>query len=190
MRRLFFALELDSETRAELEQLVSQLKHKIDNVKWVPAALMHVTVKFLGNTPENQLPEILDVAADTAGRCPPTGAVVAGIGAFPSRSKPRIVWAGVRGELAPLVTLARQLDAELEPLGFESESRSFSPHVTLGRARRKQRIAAIDGHAARYDQRVFGRMNFLELTLFESQLTPTGPIYTSLHRIPLGNKPH
>ena len=136
MKRLFFALELSDEVRDGLEQLRTRLQHHLPDAHWVRPELMHVTVKFLGNTPDDQVGDVIEAglaAVEGAGVC---RLEAAGLGAFPGARRPRVVWVGLRGDLSPLARVVQHLETALEGLGFPKERREFSPHITLARARR------------------------------------------------------
>ena len=104
-------------------------------VRWIPPENVHLTLKFLGDVPEDDLHRIAEVLDPLRLRHGPFGARLCGFGGFPSARRARIVWAGIGEGSAPLRALALEVESSLEPLGFEREDRAYVPHLTLGRAR-------------------------------------------------------
>ncbi len=95
---------------------------------------LHVTLKFLGNTPAESRDTIQNQIAESVIGQSPFVLRVAGLGAFPHIDQPSVVWAGLC-DVEPLVSLAQRLEAALESLGFARESRPFHPHLTLARVK-------------------------------------------------------
>jgi RNA 2',3'-cyclic 3'-phosphodiesterase len=104
-------------------------------VRWVRPENVHLTLKFLGDVPEDDLGRIAEALEQVSLRHGPFEAELSGFGAFPSARSARILWAGIGEGSEALRSLARDVDASLEPLGFEREDRAYVPHLTLGRAR-------------------------------------------------------
>lgn len=149
-----------------------------DRIRWTRPENVHLTLKFLGDVPEEKLD---DVSAALRGLCAghaPFDACISGFGAFPSARRARILWAGVSSEA--IVSLAADIDAALEPLGFEREGRPYLPHATLGRVR---------GRPARVElpPTVPGELVFQvrRVELVESTLTAGGPLYETIESIAL-----
>jgi len=181
MRRLFVAVEIPDGIRALLARLGESLGRVLPEMKWVDPANLHVTVKFLGNTPEEQVPQVKALIARAVAGVAPTTVEVAGLGAFPTLRKARVVWVGLHGDLGPLEELVARLDAGLAPLGFEPEKRRFAAHVTLGRSRRGRRPPDLE-RVCLPTADALGCCRVEEVVLVESELTRTGPIYTALER--------
>ncbi len=183
--RAFIALELSAQLRSELGRLVERLRPGLGKVGWVKPDKMHLTLKFLGEIDEGRADLIAEGLRQACGRLPQFSFEAVGIGCFPSARRPRVVWAGIEGEIERARELQRGVDAALAPLGFEPEGRPFSPHITLGRARGPVRSdlleAAIDGHKGVR----FGGQRVTEAVLMRSRLRPGGPIYTPLARAEL-----
>lgn len=133
--RLFVALNFPAELRERLWAAAAPLRALEVPVRWVPAADLHLTLKFLGETSESRLEDLgraLDRAVTGVRSLPAT---VAGFGAFPNPTRPTVIWAGVVSDPA-LELLHHAVEQAFGPLGFPPEGRPFRPHVTLGRARR------------------------------------------------------
>lgn len=187
--RSFIAIELPREIRAGLDSLEERLKagqHPF--VKWVDPGGIHLTLKFLGNIALTTVPQIIEAITKIAQPISPFHLQIGGLGAFPNWQRPQVVWVGVGGEVQKLATLQRDMEAALAPLGFPAESRSFSPHLTLGRLREK----ASPGDRRRFAQwaqsvKFEASLSFEvdALRLMKSQLTPSGAIYNQLASIEL-----
>jgi 2'-5' RNA ligase len=134
--RMFLAIDLPPEVRSWLGKAQSLLAGRIPEgtVRWVKVEGVHITLKFLGETPARRIDEIRVVMDDLASGHRPFPLIVEGLGCFPNPARPRVLWAGVRREPA-LAELQKRLEEGLERIGFRREERAFSPHLTLGRVR-------------------------------------------------------
>jgi len=176
--RAFIALDLGEDVRARIGDFVSGLRPRIPELRWVRPEGIHLTLRFLGDASPEQV-EGLGRALETAAEaCPVTEGSLHGLGVFPERSQPRVLWLGV--SVAPAV-MALQSDCERAAVaaGFARERRAFEPHLTLGRWRDRARRPALpdaDLGSALLDR----------FTLFRSELRPGGAVYTPLRRFRLG----
>ncbi len=188
--RLFVALEPPDLVRRRLTSLQGELRRAAgraaDEVKWVPPDNVHLTLQFLGAVPEERLEAIQAALAQTAAESGPLDLAVTGTGAFPSARRARVLWAGVAGDLAPLGALVAALGRHLAPLGFAPEDRPFSAHLTLGRARDARGLPGLAAALAHAGAGTEARWHAGELVLFRSHLSPHGPRYEALSRVPLG----
>ena len=138
--RLFIAIDLPEDIRSALAELERDLKPISDSVRWVAPDSVHLTLKFIGETPESRVEEI--DAALAALSWKPFMVLVRGIGFFPGKRSPRVLWAGL--DASTMDGLAQQIDTRMERLGFEKEKRAFRPpHLTLARSRDKRIDAAL-----------------------------------------------
>jgi 2'-5' RNA ligase len=138
---------------------------------------LHVTLKFLGQIDEARVDAIGDALIAAARRTPAFDVNVRGLGAFPTATRARILWAGL-APAAPLVSLAAAVDAALAGLGIARESRPFAAHVTLGRVRESRRNPALADALARPAD--CGRLAVTRISLMRSELHPRGARYTEL----------
>lgn len=183
--RAFVALPMPPEVQRYLQALQRRLNNAAPGaVRWVEPEAMHLTLKFLGDIAPDQVPPIAALVRRAAGQTTPLQLPLTTVGCFPAPLRPRVLWAGLGGDLSRLQALHALLDTSLAALGFERETRPFAPHVTLGRvrdaasaedvaalARLLQRPPALSGApAARVDR----------LVLYRSTLTPSGPVYEHL----------
>ncbi|MDD4268317.1 MAG: RNA 2',3'-cyclic phosphodiesterase [Pirellulales bacterium] len=187
--RTFIAVEIDPQVRRAAADLVGRLSACRAGVKWVVADHLHLTLKFLGDVDIRDIAEVgraVQAAASTAAAFDCT---VAGTGAFPTLQRPRTVWLGVTEGADRLIALQDQIDRALKKIGYPAESRSFKPHLTIGRVKRPSRelaelTALLNEHA---DLQV-GRTNVDHVTVFASELAPEGPTYHVLAAAPLGER--
>lgn len=183
--RVFIAVAATSEVRDAAERELRALRGKGD-VRWVTADRLHLTLKFLGDTPGERVPLILDALQKIANNFSPFVLELREAGAFPNLRKPQTLWLGIGGE-EELCRLVRSLDEELGALGFEREKRGFKPHLTLGRLRSSrgvhelvEALEAVRSHSGpAIDWPV------TELHLVKSELRPAGPEYTILGSVSL-----
>jgi 2'-5' RNA ligase len=188
--RSFVAVELDETARLELSRVLGQLKRSDADVKWVSLNNLHLTLKFLGDVPADDMAKVIAalgvaVAGDVL---PAAGAFefeIAGLGAFPSVSNPRVIWVGLGQGREALASLAAGVEAALGPLGFPTEGRGFSPHLTLGRCRSPRNQAELKAAMVALRDYRGPRVRVERVTLFSSDLRPTGPVYAPLATLPL-----
>ena len=184
--RLFIALPLPNAVIAVLEEAQRALKKAAPQraVTWVAPHNIHLTLKFLGEAPVSQCDAISQALSRVAGQHETFTLSAAGLGCFPGNRSPRVVWMGLGGDQAALRLLQESVERAIAPLGYPTENRPFSPHLTLGRVRRDasredaRRLGAVLGEVASPAE-----MSWLaaELTLFRSELKPSGADYTKLH---------
>ncbi|MCC7210195.1 MAG: RNA 2',3'-cyclic phosphodiesterase, partial [Anaerolineae bacterium] len=153
--------------------------------RWTGIDGVHLTLKFLGDTPAARLAAIEAGLRDAAARRGPFALHVEGVGCFPNTRRPRVVWAGVGGELAALGALQDSVERAIAPLGFPREDRAFSPHLTLGRARQDAPPVALAALGAQVEwlagahERGTAWM-VTAVSLMRSELKPSGAVYTQL----------
>jgi 2'-5' RNA ligase len=190
-RRLFVALEPTDAVRRRIAALASELRRAAGKaeheVRWVPPENVHLTLQFLGAVPEERVGAVTAAVREAARGCAgPLSLEVRGAGGFPNARRPRVVWAGVAGDVAALGELVKDLGRRLAPLGFPPEERPFSPHLTLGRARENRGAPGLGGALAQAAQAEGVAWRCTELTLVESHLSPKGPRYEAVVRAELG----
>jgi 2'-5' RNA ligase len=188
MIRAFFAIGLPPEFREEIARLQGLLKKTGAEVKWVRPESVHLTVKFLGQAAEETIDPLAAKAAEQVSRIPAVTLGLSGTGVFPGPKRPRVAWVGLAGDMAVMRDLQRGVDEAAAEFGFEREKREFSPHLTLGRIRSSKRIGELMSELDRIDPKPLA---FLarEVILFQSDLKPTGAVYTPLKTLPLRGVP-
>ncbi len=194
MLRLFVALELPRPVLEALETLQARLQADAAAraVRWVRPAGIHLTLKFLGEIPASRQADLIRAVEAAADGHAPLALQAAGLGCFPNAGRPRVVWAGLAGDLAGLEALQRGVERALGPLGFPPEKRPFSPHLTLGRVRREAGPAEaralgalVMHHAAELGESPLARWTAAEVSLVRSELERSGARYTTLSEAPL-----
>jgi 2'-5' RNA ligase len=188
--RLFIAIELPDEVLNELDDiqrgLIDQAPPRA--VRWVSPKGIHLTLRFLGDTPASQVNDLEATLVHAADGYSPFKLRPEGLGAFPNMRTPRVVWVGLAGDVVALKGLQGSVEKGVARLGFPAEEGHFHPHLTLGRLARsaskdEQRavgqLVASAGWMRRGDWQVDG------VSLIRSQLKPDGAVYTCLARIPL-----
>lgn len=143
-----------------------------DVVRWTPGEQIHLTMKFLGNVTARQI----DALQSALPGIPQRFRLAAhGVGAFPSRRNPRVVWIGLAGDLDAL----KAMHAAIDKLATRKEERDFHPHLTIGRVRENQRFPA---NLERWRDQRFGEWEAGELLLMQSKLSPNGAAHTVIAR--------
>lgn len=186
MIRSFLAVELPKAIQKKIDETQADLRSSRADVRWVSAEKIHLTLKFFGNIDDSRIEAIAASIEGTVRTTQPFSLKVRGIGVFPHVKNPRVIWVGLLDEKGILVSLQKELETELEKIGFEPEARHFQPHLTLGRVKSAKGKEALTGRMERYREEEFGEFEVEGLVLFRSDLRPTGPIYTALRELRLG----
>ena len=183
MKRLFIAVPIQEKTRNEITcGILSDETTKRMLVRWTPIQNMHLTLQFLGDTDEKQIP-VLKQILNRLGTSDITEELTfTNIGAFPKPSNPRVIWIGIK-ENESLRKMQRQLTADLIRNGFAADQKKFKPHLTLGRVKEHVTVPAdmVQRIGELRDKLDLSVSPLDRVTLFESQLKPGGPIYTVLY---------
>jgi len=188
--RLFIAMDFSSQIILEVTNFQAQLHRELSNVpiRWVAPETMHLTLQFLGEVPQSQIPAIQEAISASAAGFSSIPVHIASVGGFPSFKKPQVLWLGISAD-KKLKKLASQLQSALQPLGFKPE-KEYIPHLTLGRMIRTangEQQKMVSAVLARWQSVEIGQDRMREVILYQSDLTQKGPIYTSLFRFPLKN---
>ena len=130
---VFVALVVPDGTASRLAEAQEHLRQLNLPIRWSLADGLHLTLKYLGSVRSSQIAEISQVVRQSAIASPSLNLQATHLGVFPNWRKPRVLWAGVAGDLDLLGTLQHKLEQSLQTLGFEPEKRQFRPHITLGR---------------------------------------------------------
>jgi len=183
--RTFIAIKLAPEIISSITRMQERLKGFGGRVKWVEPSNIHITLKFLGNITHEQLDKVI-VATREALR--PFGSFdvsVSGLGTFPGKTSPRVIWIGIAEGKQELARLSKAIDKSLSKAGFPHERREFSPHLTLGRVKSSEGREGLTKAIASTDASNLGSVRVKRIVVMRSQLTPAGPIYTALEAVEL-----
>lgn len=185
--RSFVAVEVEEPARAAIVAYLDSLKTRIEDVAWTRPENLHVTLKFLGGVAPELLPTLTERLTAIGARVAPFSIGYAGVGAFPSATRPRVLWIGA--DAPALSPLAATVDAAGALVGGAPEDHAFHPHVTLGRPRVRRggraHRAATGAVLAGDRSRDFGSAPARAIVLFRSDTGPTGARHTPLARIAL-----
>jgi 2'-5' RNA ligase len=188
--RAFIALEIPASIQTAIQDQTASLRQAADAslVRWVNTANIHLTLKFLGDVSSASLPFLTQMLSAEAAQHRSFGLQVSRLGSFPTPKRPRVIWIGIQAPPA-LAELQHGIEAASRRLGYETEARTFSPHLTIGRVR--QNLAPTDVqrvYTALESCRVglLGSVDVRAVHLIRSDLRPEGSYYTRLHSAPLG----
>ena len=183
-KRLFVGLRISLATANALARLVETLARKARDagleVKWVPPASYHVTLKFLGWTRIDAVDAVSDALGRVAVGAPKLTFKTARIGAFPSLEKASVLWAGVDDASGSLGALAAAVETAMVGIGYRPEPRPFHPHVTLARLRESRLVKELVIPVA---EQMFGDTRVEAISLYESETKPSGSVYREVSRI-------
>ncbi|MBI3099373.1 MAG: RNA 2',3'-cyclic phosphodiesterase [Planctomycetes bacterium] len=183
--RTFVAVEFDEPIRDRLTAMQDRLRESKADVRWVGRDALHVTLKFCGEIAEETLPAVGSRCTAAAAAHRPGRVTVKGLGVFPPRGEPRILWAGVDDPAGICGGLAETLEEGMLPLGILREDRPFLPHLTIGRVRTPKGLDRLVKTMESEKAADFGTCHLREIVLFKSELHPGGARYTALGRYPL-----
>ena len=173
---------LPDDVRQRLATAVDRLQSHAADVAWVAASNLHVTLKFLGQVDETRVPPLATALGGALADQRAFEVGVRGLGAFPSPTRPRVLWAGLEDGGA-LGAVAERVDRCCTALGFPRETRPFAAHITLGRVREPRRQPALADALAHPTD--FGRVRVERVSLMRSELSPRGARYSELAAAPL-----
>jgi len=193
--RIFVALDLDDDIRQRIQTFMDGVQNFSPDARWVNAASLHVTLKFIGEKPIEIVEQIKSGLAQV--RAEPIEITFGGYGFFPTAKAARVFWVGIQAG-PPLASLANRVDEITNTLGVPKENRPFSPHLTLARGgsgsgapgRRKDDRAnkvfmRLQEKLAALPDPQFGNITAREFFLYQSQLQRGGARYTKIARFPL-----
>jgi 2'-5' RNA ligase len=183
--RAFVAVEIPADLLEVLAVVQAELGRRGMRARWARAQNLHLTLKFMGSLPADQVDRVRAALCSAAAEHDAFGLTAEGLGVFPGMRRPRVLWVGLSGATAALVRLQRGLDDQLEAAGFSREARDFHGHLTLGRFTEEAAARGIADVVSAYASKRFGSFEVREVVLFQSELQPQGAVYTALARAPL-----
>jgi len=187
--RTFIAVDFPPPIIDKLDRIINYFKKQLPEspLKWVAAHQLHLTIKFIGELPDYQLPKIKSILTNAIGNQLVFTMGIEGLGMYPNEQKPRVVWLGIAGK-RPLIVLHNILDQALEKIGIPPEKHKFNPHLTLARVRRQAdqiAVMEIGKRLCQFKVDSLGTINVEKISFYQSKVTPKGPIYSTLLTIPL-----
>jgi RNA 2',3'-cyclic 3'-phosphodiesterase len=183
--RLFVALDIPDEVRRAIGEMIARLRNVASGARWARPEGVHVTLKFIGEAPPEQV-NAIEGALRGARVAAAVEAKFRGAGFFPNERHPRVFWAGLEAS-ASLRGLAGDVDRRLSALGIAAETREFRPHLTLARFKSEDGLPRLHEEIKKLEPFDFGSMRASEFYLFQSRLGPGGAKYTKLASFPFGS---
>ena len=186
--RAFVGFSLPAEVKETLEDIQFDLMDMVPEnaINWNKPANLHLTLAFLGdnNQPEQigQVCEALDTLAADHGKI---ALRMGPLGCFPRKRNPKVIYAGVQGQTKQLFKLKENLDAILEPIGYEPEQRKYTPHLTLGYVRKPDQVERAKFPFGSHLPEVEWTNGTLHL--YHSYKSKKGPVYKKIHSVKLGS---
>jgi len=181
--RLFIAVNIPDEIKESLFAFQQELKLSLGEVKWINKDQFHLTLKFLGETEENKIENIINGISKAVLKSKPFKLSFSGAGVFPDINKPRVIWAGTGAGKEELLKIAQEIEENLNPLGFQKDKREFSAHLTLGRFRPFKNKATVINKIIEKDKTRLGSFKVKSVELIQSILHPGGPEYKCIKSI-------
>lgn len=183
--RAFFSVNLTPDVRDRIAGAADELRSSLPNepVRWVRPEILHLTLRFLGETAPEKLEAIRVAVVHAARNWSPCALGFAGMGCFPDARRPRVLWVGVSDPARALTRIAEELERIARAHGFDPEERGFTPHMTLGRIRDRLSPDGIRRLAAALEARResdFGMFTVETIHLMRSVLRPSGPEYAPI----------
>jgi len=183
-KRLFIAVDPSEECHARITKALEGARPLAPKARWVRADAAHVTLVFVGETPENRVADVVAKVEETARRHAPLTLRFEGAGCFGGR-RPRVLFIGVSGDVPALGILQKELSEALVALGHEPEERVFSPHLTLARAGQGAGDSGLLSAGRTLAGETFGEVVVREVVVYESFLSQAGARYEAVARVPL-----
>lgn len=180
--RTFIALELNAKIKEKIVAIQNTLRqaHAL-KASWVACNNLHLTLKFLGDTPKNRIPSITNALKECCNTIGAIDCTITKAGIFPNDRFPRVVWVGIEKGSNYVATIAKEIENALGALGFKKEKREFKSHITIARIKRILDYRQFKTTLEQVNE-TFSPIEFLadKITLFESTLTSSGPVYSEL----------
>jgi 2'-5' RNA ligase len=183
--RCFIAIELPDALKGEIASRTEGARNCGADAKWVKTENLHLTLKFLGNTSEELMPDIKDALAGAVAGHKSFAIRFKGAGVFPDRKRPRVIWVGIE-DSGSLVALQKEVEEAMAAQGFEVEGRAYSPHLTIGRLKSPRRRDLLLKELDTLGGEEFGSIEVTEISMMKSTLKPSGAEYSRLFSVPLG----
>ncbi len=188
--RAFIAVEIPSLLQHTIQESTARLRKTLgdDLIRWVPPQNVHLTLKFLGDISFSNLDLIEQMLTAEAAQHPCFEMQMEGIGSFPNPRRPRVIWVGLHAPAA-LESLQRSVESAATRLGYATDEKSFSPHLTIGRVKQNLSVPEIQRIRATLEKTKIGLLGVVHVDavhLFKSELQPSGSVYTRLFSAPIG----
>jgi 2'-5' RNA ligase len=184
--RVFFAVRLTDEVKSNIGRFIGKLRSYGGKVRWVDEENLHITLLFLGELEEGEIEAVVGASRHALRRVRPFRVSHRGSSAFPSLSRPRVVWTGVGEGREELISLHAAVTGAVREsgVGVTTDTKPYHPHTTIGRVRSScppRLVAEVD----EAKDLSFGAHGVREVVLFRSTLTPRGSVYDEIAAVDL-----
>jgi 2'-5' RNA ligase len=183
--RSFVAVELSREIAEGVRRILEGLQERVAGVRWIQPEGIHLTLTFLGEVDPDLIEEIVHKTEEAVRAIGPFTIGIRGGGGFPNARNPRVIWVGVDDPSGELRKMQARVEKGMKELGFTSEGRDYTPHLTVGRLRSGKGKGTVAHAIEAISECNLGTMEVREVILFRSHLKPTGAEYTKVKSIPL-----
>lgn len=178
--RSFIAVDLeDAAIKDRIVKVQNDLQQTRADLKLVEPEIMHLTLRFLGEIPEQMVVKVKEILDST--RFHTFEASFSGVGTFPSLSRINVVWIGITQGQEELNEIFHQIEPKLRQIGMAPDNKGFNPHMTIARVKSGANRAALADAVSKMRDLEFGKMPVKAVRLKKSTLTPKGPVYTTMH---------
>ncbi|MBN1445969.1 MAG: RNA 2',3'-cyclic phosphodiesterase [Candidatus Omnitrophica bacterium] len=182
--RVFIGIRIPDYIKERISEVSRKLESKVREARIVSPVNLHITLKFIGETAGEKLPELAEILTESLENKAPFTAEVKGAGVFPDERSARVFWIGVNS-LGNLKKLNSVLETALAREGISKEENRFKEHITIARFKSTPNNAFLKELLEKYGGAVFGKMEIKEVELIKSGLGRSGPVYTTLNKTPL-----
>lgn len=182
-KRIFAAIDIPEIERRKIERLIERLKSEFPNerIKWEKPEKIHLTLKFLGEIDDEQLKDFVEAVGETVKKVSPFKLQIAKTGVFPAPNKARVLWLGIMDAQGSLRRMNKILETECERRGFAGEKRNFKAHLTIARCKERPNDLLIEQYL-NADFPPSPPFEIAEIVIYQSELRPTGSIYSVFSR--------
>jgi 2'-5' RNA ligase len=182
--RLFIGIKLPADAIENVEKFLKPFKKIGTPIRWTKTENIHVTLKFIGEVTPEKYAQIENVLTGTPFNTGTFDLSLAGCGKFGKGGDLNIFWIGI-APCGPLETIYNKLEESLAKIGIKKEDRAFKPHITVGRNKKNFNFKSLFQLIDENKDRPIAQFPVTHFQLFESRLTPEGPIYNLLKEIPV-----
>jgi 2'-5' RNA ligase len=188
MTRAFIAVALSDAAREALRREISSLANALPSVRWVNVASLHLTLAFLGDLDDERLAAAHEATQAATQQGAPFQLTLDQLGTFGPAHAPRVIWAGVGGDVASLRHIQGLLARELDRRGFPPQEHPFSPHLTLARIKERLPAPELTALQQRANKPLTHTATWTITTLdvMKSELIRPAARYTTLASYPFG----
>lgn len=177
--RTFLSVPIPDEIIELQKILKSTINEKEGRIRWVRGGNIHLTLKFIGATPEDEVKKINATIVHIVENTAAMNFMINGSGCFPKKERPRILWLGIDGNLNPLQELVYKINDALDPLGYPKEEKEYIPHLTMARIKYPQKVTPDISGFLKYNYNPI-KLSINKIHLMSSELFHKGSVYTIL----------